>query len=147
MPCLVRISEAVSLAIHSMALLARNPEKRISIQEMARTLHVSSHHLAKVMQKMVKTGLARSVRGPQGGFSLEVPASDIQLLMIYENMEGPISHEGCLLHKPVCDGNNCMLGALVYSLHEKIRECLATTSLADFSVNAIPSRDMKTDGS
>jgi hypothetical protein len=41
-----------------------------------------------------------------------------------------------LLHKPICGGNVCMLGNLVYAFHEQIRECLANTTLAEFSLNS-----------
>ena len=135
MPSLVRVSEAVSLALHSLAFLARHPEQRISTQTMAKNLGVSGHHLAKVMQKMVKAGLVESLRGPLGGFKLSAPAANIQLLQIYEAVEGPISHKGCLLHKPACEGNVCMLGNLVSTLHEQIRNCLANTSLDECSRN------------
>ena len=135
MPCLVRVSEAASLALHSMALLARYPEKRFSNQAMAEKLDASSHHLAKVMQMLAKAGLVKSQRGPLGGYRLNTTAEDIQLLRIYEAVDGPISHDECLLHKPTCNGNICMLGNLVYTLHEQIRNCLANTTLADFSLN------------
>jgi Rrf2 family protein len=136
MPCLVRVSEAVSLALHGMALLARHPEKRFSAQAMAEGLDASSHHLAKVMQKLAKAGFVESQRGPLGGFRLNASAAEIQLLQLYEAVEGPISHEGCLLHKPICGGNICMLGNLVYAFHEQIRDCLANTTLAEFSLNS-----------
>jgi Rrf2 family protein len=131
----MRVSEAASLALHGMALLAKFPEKRYSNQVMAERLDASSHHLAKVMQMLVKAGLVRSQRGPQGGFLLNAAAEDIQLLQIYEAVDGPISHDECLLHKATCSGNICMLGNLVYSLHEQLRNCLANTTLAEFSLN------------
>jgi Rrf2 family nitric oxide-sensitive transcriptional repressor len=133
-PCLVRISEAASLALHSMALLARYPELQFSNHSMAERLNASSHHLAKVMQLLVKAGLVKSQRGPSGGFRLAVAAANIALLQIYEAVDGPISHDGCLLHKRTCNGNTCILGNLVYTLHEQIRNCLANTTLADFSL-------------
>ena len=135
MPCLVRVSEAASLALHSMALLAIYPEKQFSTPTMAERLNASSHHLAKVMQMLVKAGLVKSQRGPLGGFRLVAACEEIHLLQIYEAVDGPISHDECLLHKPMCNGNVCMLGNLVYSLHEQIRDCLAKTTLADFSRN------------
>jgi Rrf2 family protein len=136
MPCLVRVSEAVSLALHGMALLARHPEKRFSAQAMAEGLDASGHHLSKVMQKLAKAGFVEAQRGPLGGFRLSVSAADIHLLQLYEAVEGPISHEGCLLHKPICGGNICMLGNLVYAFHEQIRNCLANTTLAEFARNS-----------
>jgi Rrf2 family transcriptional regulator, nitric oxide-sensitive transcriptional repressor len=135
MPCLLRVSEAASLALHGMALMARYPEKQFSNQAMAERLNASSHHLAKVMQMLVKAGLVRSQRGPSGGFRLNTSAEEIQLLRIYEAVDGPISQEECLLHKPKCSGCICMLGNLVSMLQEQIRNCLTNTTLAELSRN------------
>ncbi len=135
MPCLVRVSEAASLALHSMALLARNPDQRFSNQAIAEKLNASTHHLAKVMQMLVKSGLVRSQRGPQGGFLLNASAAEIQLLQIYEAVDGPISHAECLLHHPKCNGCICMLGNLVSMLQEQIHDCLTNTTLAELSRN------------
>jgi Rrf2 family transcriptional regulator, nitric oxide-sensitive transcriptional repressor len=129
---LIRMSEAATLAVHAMAFLAKRGDERFTSQAIAERLAASAHHLAKVMQRLAKAGLVASQRGPNGGFSLGRPAADIPLLHIFEVVEGPIS-VGCLLNNPVCDRQGCVLGGLVQSLHQQIRECLATTSLAKFS--------------
>lgn len=129
MPSLVRISEAASLAIHTMAILGRFPERRFTNQELAKRLHASVHHLAKVMQRLVRAGLVDSVRGPQGGFRLGTTASSTTLLEIYETVEGPVDEGGCLLAEPVCDGHDCALGAVVQSFHQQLRDHLAKTTL------------------
>jgi Rrf2 family transcriptional regulator, nitric oxide-sensitive transcriptional repressor len=129
---LIRMSEAATLAVHAMAFLATRHDQRFTGQAIAERLAASSHHLAKVMQRLAKAGLVASQRGPNGGFSLGRPPEEIPLLRIYEVVEGPVS-VGCLLNKPVCGRQGCVLGGLVQTLHEQIRECLATTSLAAFS--------------
>jgi Rrf2 family transcriptional regulator, nitric oxide-sensitive transcriptional repressor len=135
MPCLVRVSEATSLALHTMAFLAGNLDQRFTNRAIAQGLGASVHHLAKVMQQLAKADLVQSQRGPLGGFRLNVDAAKIQLLRIYEAVEGPITREGCGLHKTSCDGNKCLLGNLMDSFHEQIRDCLENTTLADFSAN------------
>jgi Rrf2 family protein len=116
-----------------MALLARNGEGRHTNQALAECLDASGHHLAKVMQQLVKAGLVHSQRGPLGGFRLCRPAEKVRLLQVYEAIEGPISPGGCLLRQSACPGNNCRLGTLVGMLHKQVRDCLARTTLAEFS--------------
>ena len=60
----VRISEAASLGLHTMALLAKRGETRTTNQEIADMLGASVHHLAKVMQRLVRAGLVDSAVGP-----------------------------------------------------------------------------------
>jgi Rrf2 family protein len=130
---LLRISEATTLALHTMALLARDGEKRFTNELIAQRLNASGHHLAKVMQQLAKAGLVESQRGPLGGFRLSIPAEEVPLLQVFEVIEGPLAREGCLLREPVCPGNQCKLGNLVCKLQAQIHDCLATTTLAEFS--------------
>ncbi len=134
MGSLVRISEAASLAIHTMALLARESEEHFTNETIARRLGASGHHLAKVMPRLVKAGLVESVRGPLGGFRLGVSAKDVQLLQIYEAVEGPVADAGCPLGRPACKEENCMLGTLMCRLHQQACDYLASTTVEDLSL-------------
>jgi Rrf2 family protein len=128
------MSEAVSLALHAMALLARKQQEWLTNHAIAEKLSASGHHLAKVMHCLVRAGLVESVRGPTGGFHLTLPADQIKLLRIYEAVEGPISTCGCPLSRPVCSGTTCVLGDLVGVVHRQIRDYLASTDLTNLAV-------------
>ncbi|MCK9618513.1 MAG: Rrf2 family transcriptional regulator [Lentimicrobiaceae bacterium] len=84
---IVHVSEAASIAIHSMALIAQNTEI-MNVNTIAEITHSSKTHLAKVMQQLVKNNFLESERGPKGGFILKKPANEILLLEIYELIEG-----------------------------------------------------------
>ena len=89
MASFIGISEAASLAIHSMALIAVS-EERLNAGQIAKTTGASRNHLAKVLQRLVKYGFLDSNRGPKGGFVLKRDASKINLLQIYQLIEGEI---------------------------------------------------------
>jgi Rrf2 family protein len=129
-PNLLRISEAVSLGLHTMAFLASRGEARCTNHEIADVLHASVHHLAKIMQRLARTGLVDSAVGPQGGFRLARSASDIRLLEIYEAIDGPLGEPECLLGEPICDGGECVLGGLVEKVSREVRSYLSETTLA-----------------
>jgi len=57
MPRLINLSEAVSLGLHTMVLLATDTKRRFSNRPIAETLHVSGHRLAKVMSSIPAVGL------------------------------------------------------------------------------------------
>ena len=50
---LIHISEAASLAIHSLALIASS-KMRLNAKKIAGILHVSQNHLAKILQVLAK---------------------------------------------------------------------------------------------
>jgi len=129
-PNLVSISEAASLGLHTMALLAREPGVRLSTQDLAGRLGGSEHHLAKVMRRLARGGFVDSTRGPGGGFRLARSAGKIKLLEIYEAVEGPLRDAGCLLGEPICRGGECPLGEVIHAVHKQVRDHLSKTTLA-----------------
>lgn len=131
MATMLRISEAASLAIHAMALIARESEKVHSTHGLATTLGVSEAHLSKVMQRLTRAGLVSSVRGPKGGFVIARGAGDIRLLEVFEAIEGHLELKGCLLRKPICNGTDCVLGQLLGNVNREMQDYLGNTRLSD----------------
>ena len=93
---IIQISEAASLALHGMGLLAYNG-RRMSIHEISDIIGASEAHLSKVFQRLVREDMVRSVRGPGGGFELTRLPENITLLEIYSAIEGTPSTDTCLL--------------------------------------------------
>ncbi|HEY3332667.1 MAG TPA: Rrf2 family transcriptional regulator [Capsulimonadaceae bacterium] len=124
----LRISEASALALHTMGVIARNPDTKISNSDISEMLNVSEHHLAKVHQRLVHAGILRAVRGPSGGFRLAREAGTITLMQIVEAVEGPFAPSQCLLGREKCQSDCCVLGAMSNSINEQVRTFLLTTT-------------------
>lgn len=120
---LLRISDAVSLAFHTLWLLAEQESKSGYLQtpDIAKRLAVSEHHLQKVHQRLAKAGFIRAIRGPKGGFCLNRPAREITLLEIFEAIDGPLEPSRCLLGRGQCQVENCLLGCLVDQVNQLVR--------------------------
>lgn len=130
---MLKVSEAASLAMHTMVLLAKNPEHVVSTHEIAETLKVSEAHLSKVLQRLARAGLVESVRGPKGGFRCGKSVDGITLLDVYEAIEGRLISKTCLLGEPICDGAGCILGDLLGTVHRSIADYLAGTKLTSLA--------------
>jgi Rrf2 family protein len=126
-----KVSEAASLALHSMAFLAEHRDRLVSAHEMASALRVSEAHLSKVLQRLARAGLVKSTRGPKGGFTLGRPRSKITLLEVYETIEGPLAMGSCLLGSPVCGGEKCIFGGLLRMINKRMKDYLAQTRLPE----------------
>lgn len=120
-----------SLAIHSMAMIARNGDGLLTVSEIAHSVGASEAHLAKAMQRLVKAGLARSERGPKGGFGLAQPADAVTLLAIYEAVEGPRVVGQCPLGRKSCSFDGCLFGGVLESMEDRVYEYLASNRLSD----------------
>ncbi len=124
------MSEAASIGLHAMIHLAAHPDEKVTTKEIADRFKVSEHHLAKVMQKLVKAELVQSSRGPGGGFKIIPGKRRINLLQIYEAIEGRLKTRDCLLSiKPLCKPDRCAFGGLNHSIHNQIRQHFQETDL------------------
>lgn len=131
MSTVLKVSEAASMGLHAMVLLAAEKEHLLSTQEIATKLGVSAAHLSKVLQRLHKAGMVVSTRGPGGGFELAPGADEMPLLNIYEAIEGALRPSECLLHTSLCGGKNCIFGSLLGSLNQQVREYLTKSTLKD----------------
>ncbi len=129
----MKISEATSLALHSLALLAQGRGRHYSVKELAGLLSASEAHLSKILQRMSKMGLVNSTRGPGGGFDLARAAERIRLIEIYEEFEGPVRTSGCLLDQSVCAGRACILGGILGDISTRFVSYLKQTSVAEIT--------------
>jgi Rrf2 family protein len=127
---ILKISEAAVLAFHAMVAIAAQEDGIVTNAEIASAIQASEAHLAKVMQRLVKAGFIKSVRGPHGGFVLGKDASEIFLKDIYELFEGSLEFKSCLLEKPVC-GNNCIFGELMIRVNEIVHDFMINKRLKD----------------
>lgn len=125
------LSEASSIAIHSMVLIAR-AENGINAVKIAEFTGFSKNHIAKVLQRLVKNDMLKSVRGPSGGFSMKVDPKDISLLDIYESIEGPIELSECPLQNEVCNYDQCILGNVVNKLNAEFKKFLQEQTLQSY---------------
>ena len=130
----LKISEAASLALHAIIILAQNKDKLISVKQIATHLDVSSNHLSKVMQRLTKAEFIESIKGYNGGFKLLGNPEEINLLMIYELFDGKLKTDSCLLSQKKCLGE-CILGDLVASINKQAREKFENTKISDFIKN------------
>ncbi len=126
----IKISEAASLALHTMVVLAKNKDKIFTTKDIAVLLNASRDHLSKVLQRLEKENFIVSVRGPKGGFKIEKDKEDVTLLQIYEAIDGPLLSTHCLLGNPICDGTKCILGDL-NKINTQVRDYLTGTKIFD----------------
>jgi Rrf2 family protein len=128
---IVQLSEAVTIGLHSMVIIARSKEL-INVNKIAELSGASRNHLAKVMQRLVKANFLRSSRGPTGGFILKKKPEDISILAIYEAIEGTIETSGCPLEQQVCPFEKCLMGGIVKKTSEEFVSYFKKQTLKDY---------------
>jgi Rrf2 family protein len=133
---LVHISEAASIAIHSLALIASSKSK-LNVKTIAEILHISANHLAKVLQVLAKNDYLDSNRGPGGGFHIKKPAETTTMLEVYELIEGSVDCQFCGIESELCPFITCIFGGKLDKLTNEFTEYMRNTYISDLKTKDI----------
>ena len=128
---LVSLSEAASIAIHGIILIAGAVES-LSVTQIAEMTGTSRHHVAKVMQRLAKEGYISSQRGPSGGFTLNKAPDEISFLNLYEALEGKIEIPECPMEKEVCPFDKCIMNNVINKMTLEFKEYLNVQRISDY---------------
>ena len=99
------ISNTCKYAIRAMIYLALNEDKNsmIGIKQIASDLDIPQPFLSKILQQITRHKLLLSNKGPNGGFMLAKPASEISLMDIVTIIDGPNFFNSCIIGLNSCD--------------------------------------------
>ncbi|RJQ44214.1 MAG: Rrf2 family transcriptional regulator [Nitrospiraceae bacterium] len=131
---MLRLSTKGQYGVRAMFELAKNFEKGpLSIKEISERQDVSISYLEQLLNKLRRSKLIKSRKGPGGGYVISSRPDEISIGMILNALEGPVTITQCL--GPKAKGCNrvegCVARLLWKSLGEKIENFLDTISLND----------------
>jgi len=87
----MRLTRAASYALHALAYMATQKRDHPTASHIiAEKRHIPERFLLKVLKPLVAAQVLTSVKGPNGGYRLARPATDITVLEVLEAVEGPI---------------------------------------------------------
>ncbi|MCK4956106.1 MAG: Rrf2 family transcriptional regulator [Candidatus Cloacimonetes bacterium] len=129
---LINISEGTSLALHGLVIIAQQYPTKVNARDLAQKLNASEAHLAKIFQRLGKSGIVKSYRGPAGGFALNKPAEEISFINIIEVVDSKVVPDKCPLHKSSCPFNNCIFGKEITKISNDIYQTFQNIKLSDF---------------
>jgi len=129
------LSKSCQYGIRALLYVAMESDKnkKTELIKIAEDLDIPRPYLAKIMQQLVKRGLARSAKGPNGGFYMTPKEKSKNLLHIIEAIDGLEYFAQCGLGMEQCDDNN---PCPIHTEMVKIREN-AMKTFGKFSVEKI----------
>jgi Rrf2 family protein len=96
--------------------------------EVAATIGAPRNYLSKTLNALAKAGIATSMRGPLGGFTLAVSAETLTVADIAAVFDPKPPTRMCLLRDCLCDPNNpCSAHAPWSDVSQSAREAMSTT--------------------
>jgi Rrf2 family protein len=128
----LRYSKSTRYALYAATEMALS-ESPVTVIQISRRYRIPEGALAKVMQNLVRAGIARGVRGIGGGYVLTRPAAAITVLEIITVFDPPRKQGHCLLaddSDEVCqDTPDCRLRRLFDEVDEMARCTFESVSL------------------
>lgn len=105
-------------------------------QEIAERQEISTEYIAQLFQRLTRAGLARSIKGPGGGYLLAKEPTHIRIGDIFRAVEGPVAAVFCVLPdgSTTCKRKSTCAANILWSrLSNVIENYLDSVTLADLS--------------
>jgi Rrf2 family nitric oxide-sensitive transcriptional repressor len=116
------IPKTAEYALRAVVVLARDPGRAYSADEIAQTTRMPRRYAHKVLQALVRGGLVRSQPGPGGGYALLRTPEEVSILDVVAVVE------------PIPRIRRCPLGLKSHTklcpLHRQLDEVAAATERA-----------------
>lgn len=127
----MHVTRTIDYAVRSLIYLSIHGCGDLS--NIAQHQRIPQSYLAKVMNRLARSGLVHSTVGRDGGYRLRMPPDKITLREIFEAVEGKFSLFDCYQGSEECFfiDRNCTLKGFWNNLEERIRQVLDETTLAD----------------
>ncbi len=116
------IPKTAEYALRAVVVLAREPQRAYSAEQIAEATRVPRRYAHKVLQALVRAELVRSQSGPGGGYALVRPPEELSILDVVNAVQ------------PIPRIRHCPLGLKSHTslcpLHRELDEACAATERA-----------------
>jgi len=117
-------------AVTAMLDLASSGSARpVTLDMISQRQNISLSYLEQLFAKLRKASLVKSVRGPGGGYLLNVSAENVTLTQIIEAVDENIDLRRCHGLKTCLRGKQCLSHHLWCEVSDQIRGFLSTRNL------------------
>ncbi|MBI5055198.1 MAG: Rrf2 family transcriptional regulator [Nitrospirae bacterium] len=127
----MHITRKADYAVRCVLFLSRHIDRVSSVDEISGEMSVPKTFLAKILQRLMKTGIVNSTRGVKGGFQLARGPEEISLLDVVEAIDGPVAMNVCAVDKKMCGfSSSCSVHPVWIELRKDIKNRLKSWTFA-----------------
>jgi len=123
---LLKLTKKADYALMAMKHLAEHSaEGSRSAKDVADAYGIPPEALAKILQRLVKTGLLHSQHGTNGGYTLARAAHTISAFEVIQAIDGPLFITSCITVRGECDqSDRCNIREPLRKVNESIEAVL-----------------------
>lgn len=128
---MLRLSTKGQYGVRAMFEIAKGyPDNPVSIKQISERQDVSEAYITQILNKLMKSGLLKSVKGPGGGYLLSRSPEQMTIAEILSELEGPLAITSCLSPDGACVRvERCVTHLLWKELGHQIESFLSTITL------------------
>jgi Rrf2 family protein len=116
--------------------LNRDGAVSVSAREIAEQYDIPIELMAKVLQRLVRSGLLVSTQGTRGGYTLRRAAASISIADVIQAIDGPFSVTACSTENSGCEQySKCSIRDPLWQIRERIAAALGTVSVAELAAD------------
>ncbi len=133
---MLRLSKKADYALMAMKHLAQKTGvSSTSAREIAEQYDIPIELMAKVLQRLVRTGLLVSTQGTRGGYTLSRASTSISVADVIQAIDGPFTVTACSTDSDAgCEQyGKCSIRDPLWRIKERIVAALGTVSLAEMA--------------
>jgi Rrf2 family protein len=135
----VRIPAKVDYAIRALAELTAAGGGPVKAEHLADAQDIPLKFLRGILTDLRRNRIVRSHRGPDGGFMLARPATEISLADIFRAIDGPLAEvRDQSLSAMTYQGAAAELPVVWMAVRAGLRRVLEVTTLADLAGGSLP---------
>lgn len=130
----MRLTTFTDYTLRTLTYLALQPDRLVTIAEVAHAYDISANHLMKVVHQLAVAGDIVTLRGQRGGLRLAKPASEINIGVVVRRTEPDMALVTCFgdEHRCVIQGD-CILQHALASALQAFLTVLDRYTLADLT--------------
>lgn len=136
---MLRLSKKADYALMAMKHLAlAGTAPSTSAREIAEQYDIPIELMAKVLQRLVRTGLLVSTQGTRGGYTLSRASASISVADVIEAIDGPFTVTACSTENHDCDQyGKCSIRDPLWQIRERIAAALGTVTIAEMATENV----------
>ncbi len=137
---MIKLSTRSRYGLRAMVDIAQwNDQTPVATHTIAERQGISERYLEQLMIPLKRSGLLKSIRGPQGGYLLGKKPQDITAGDIIRVLEGPIAPAECVseTNPENCERSDCCVTRIIWTeIRDSITQVLDSYTLADLALEA-----------
>src|SRR6201996_3724482 len=137
---MLKLTKKADYGLMALKYLAEHPENPAqSAKEIADAYGIPAQLLAKILQRLTKTGLLRSHAGMNGGYALAHDAREISAFEVILGLDGPFFITSCNKGSKSCELTpSCTIKEPLARVNETMAGVLKSISIQDLAEHEHP---------